>query len=104
MLHGRAVFWPSPAGTALLALTTVHMAAMPLPASDALALLVVQWVLVSVAHATGAPLWPQSSAPGHDALLRTALLAVLAAALKAADARALATWRAARRRRLTKQS
>ena len=97
VLHGSAAVWPSPAGAALVSLSTVHMAAMPLPAPDVVALLALQWALVSFAHATGAPLWPQSAAPFCDALLRTALHAMLAAAVLATDARALVAWRAARR-------
>ena len=104
VLGGAAAVWPSPAGAALVSLSTVHMAAMPLPAPDVLALLALQWALVGFAHATGAPLWPQSAAPSRDALLRTALHAALAAAVLATDARALAAWRASRRASLALRS
>ncbi len=81
-------------------MTTAHMAALPLPAADVLALLGAHWALVTFAHTTGAPLWPASVAPLRDALLLSAVHAALAAAVRLADARALATWRADRRLRL----
>ena len=101
VLHGNSVVWPSPAGAAVMAVSTVHMAAMPLPAPDVAALLTLQWVMVTIAHSTGLPIWPNTVAPLRDALLRTALHAMLMTAVRATETRALASWRSARRLRLT---
>ena len=100
VLRGNSVVWPSPAGAALMAVSTVHMAAMPLPAPDVSALLTLQWVMVTIAHSTGLPTWPNTAAPLRDALLRTALSALLMTAVRATESRALASWRSARRLRL----
>jgi len=99
-LHGGVAMWPSPQGSALVSMATLHMAAMPLPVRDILALMAVQWALAGAAHVTGAPLWPVSVAPGRDAIIRTTVSAVTAAALLAVDRRALVAWRAERRARL----
>ena len=101
VLHGNSVVWPSPAGAAVMAVSTVHMAAMPLPAPDIAALLTLQWIFATIAHSTGLPMWPNTAAPLRDALLRTALHAMLMAAVRATETRALASWRTSRRFRLT---
>lgn len=99
-LHGGVAMWPSPQGSALVSMATLHMASVPLPARDILALMAVQWALTGIAHVTGAPLWPVSVAPGRDAVIRTVVSTVTAAGLLAVDRRALAAWRAERRARL----
>ena len=101
-LRGNSVVWPSPGGAALITLFTLHMAAMPLPAPDVVGLLFLQWVVVTIAHSTGAPLWPNTAAPLRDGVARTIVLAGLTAVLRTTEARALAAWRATRRKRLTK--
>ena len=101
-LRGGAVLWPSPAGAALMGLSTLHMAAMPLPAPDVRALMALQWLYAGLGHATDWPIWPRSAGLRRDLLMRTALMLVLAAAATAAEARALAAWCAARRARIKK--
>ena len=100
---GVAIMWPVLKGCLFVAATTTHLALLPLPCRDCVALLAVRWLQMLLARTTGAPLWHGSLVPPQAVLLATLVHGALAAAVVATDRRAWAAWRGGRRARLAER-
>jgi hypothetical protein len=100
---GFAIMWPLFKGCLFVAAKTAHLALLPLPCRDTMALLAARWLLMLLARTTGAPLWQGSLVPPQAVLLATLVHGALAAAVLATDRRAWAAWRRGRRARLAER-
>ena len=100
---GFALIWPPLKGSVYAAARTAHLALLPLPCRDSVALLAARCLQMLLARTTGAPLWQGSVVPWQAVLLATLVHGVLAGAVVAADRRAWAAWRRGRRMRLAER-
>ena len=100
---GFAVKWPAIEGMIFIASMTTHMALLPLPCRDSVALLCARWSQMMVARLTGAPIWQGSAATVGTTVVASVVHASLAVLVVVMDRRAWAAWRLGRRARLAEQ-
>ena len=100
---GFAVKWPVVEGMIFTASMTTHMALLPLPCRDSVALLAARWSQMLLARMTGIPIWQGSAATVGTTVVASAVHASLAVLVVLMDRRAWAAWRLSRLTRLAER-